>query len=448
MSIHSSIIKRLILAWLILSTIIGAVVYYFEHAQIDQVALDIAIKHSNTFTPEQINGIRTMSPDTILELQKKVDELTRRQFVAIDIYDIQGTHLAAAFNYDTFALQSEIEERHHQFPLDKDLHYEKFVSDNISLIQILLPLTLPDGSTAGYFEGVYLVDDNTINLINERIYYVLSLVFLVSLAMTILLYPIIIKLNAELLSYSNDLLRTNIELLEVLGSVISSRDSTTNSHNYRVTLYAVRLGERLGLDHTQLQQLIVGSFLHDVGKIGVDDAILNKKGPLTPEEVLKMQEHVTIGLEIVSKSKWLRGAQDVVAYHHEKFDGSGYSNYLKGEEIPLNARVFAIADVFDALTSERPYKHAYSFVESINYLNGEKGKHFDPRIVDAFTSVAKRAYKELNTSDDQTLAKTLADTIQKYFYNSSLKKELIQSTSDIISDNTFLREQIQRKDAA
>ncbi|MDH5219324.1 MAG: hypothetical protein OEX19_16590, partial [Gammaproteobacteria bacterium] len=105
-------------------------------------------------------------------------------------------------------------------------------------------------------------------------------------------------------------------------------------------------------------------------------------------------------------------------------------------------------DVFDALTSDRPYKHAYNFEESINYINGEKGKHFDPAIADAFTGIAKRAYKELNTSDDQTLANTLAETIQKYFYNTSLKKELIQSTNDIISDNTFLRAQVERKDAA
>jgi HD-GYP domain-containing protein (c-di-GMP phosphodiesterase class II) len=145
-------------------------------------------------------------------------------------------------------------------------------------------------------------------------------------------------------------------MMEALGRAIAKRDSDTGAHNYRVAWIAARIAERLGLSGSAMQALIAGSFLHDVGKIGIPDAILLKPGRLDEQEMDTMRTHVAQGEEIVTGMGWLDGAQAVVAAHHEKWNGSGYPRGLAGEAIPLAARIFAVADVFDALCSKRPYK--------------------------------------------------------------------------------------------
>jgi HD-GYP domain-containing protein (c-di-GMP phosphodiesterase class II) len=244
------------------------------------------------------------------------------------------------------------------------------------------------------------------------------LVVVVILATTVVLYPVIISLNKGLVKLSSDLLKGNIELMEVLGSAIAKRDSDTNVHNYRVTIYAIRLAEALGLAQTQIRNLIAGAFLHDVGKIGISDNILLKPGKLTDEEFQVMRTHVLLGEDIIAKSNWLQHARDVVEFHHEKYDGNGYMRGLKGEEIPLNARIFAIVDVFDALTSKRPYKEPFSFEEAMSILHRDRGTHFDPRLVDAFSAIAPGLYREISTADDDAVEAMLNDRVRRHFFNS------------------------------
>lgn len=156
------------------------------------------------------------------------------------------------------------------------------------------------------------------------------------------------------------LIEANVEMLEVLGSAIAKRDSDTSVHNYRVTLLALAVAEAHGLNRGQLQALVKGSFLHDVGKIAISDTILLKPGRLEPAEFETMKTHVLHGTDIVSRYAWLGDALDIVRHHHERIDGRGYPDGLSGDRIPVSARIFAIADVFDALTSVRPYKKALS----------------------------------------------------------------------------------------
>ena len=132
----------------------------------------------------------------------------------------------------------------------------------------------------------------------------------------------------------------------------------------------------------------IRTFLHDVGKIGVRDSILLKPGRLDKDEYEIMKTHVRHGLDIVKRSAWLKDATDVVGYHHEKFNGEGYFENLAGEKIPIAARIFAIADVFDALTSERPYKKAFSLEQAISILKEGKETHFDPQLLDVFIDIA------------------------------------------------------------
>jgi HD-GYP domain-containing protein (c-di-GMP phosphodiesterase class II) len=164
-----------------------------------------------------------------------------------------------------------------------------------------------------------------------------------------LLFPVILHLTRRLADYSTHLLEANLETLSVLGSAIAKRDSDTDAHNYRVSLYSARIGQAMGLGRTEMQSLIKGAFLHDVGKLDIFDAVFLKPGRLDDGEFTVMQSHVEKGVDIVQRSSWLRDGIAVAGYHHEKYGGGGYPHNLRGEDIPIAARIFAVAD-FDALT--------------------------------------------------------------------------------------------------
>lgn len=222
-------------------------------------------------------------------------------------------------------------------------------------------------------------------------------------------------LNPERDRLTEELMDANLELLDVLGRAIAERDTDTNVHNYRVTLYSVRLGETLGLDDKRLRDLIAGAFLHDVGKIGIRDAVLLKPGPLTPEETAIMHEHVMKGVEIISRAKWLRGARAVVENHHEKFDGTGYPKGLKGAQIPLVARIFAVADVFDALASHRPYKKPLDLDRALAIMKPLSGSHFDPEVFDAFLVIADVLYREIAGITEPAAVEMLRRIVMRRF---------------------------------
>jgi putative two-component system response regulator len=176
------------------------------------------------------------------------------------------------------------------------------------------------------------------------------------------------------------------ETLQMLGKTAEYKDPETNAHTQRVSHYCKILARAYGLDENLQDIIFYASPFHDLGKIGIPDRILLKPGKLDADEYEIMKKHSQIGYEILkgSKSKYLK-AGGVIAYnHHEKYDGTGYPNGLRGESIPIFGRITAIADVFDALTSIRPYKKAWSVDEAFNLLIEEKNRHFDPILVDLF----------------------------------------------------------------
>lgn len=183
------------------------------------------------------------------------------------------------------------------------------------------------------------------------------------------------------------LLQTREAALRGLGRVLESRDSETAGHTDRVTALAEQLGQRLGLPPEEMLHLRWGSYLHDVGKVAVSDALLRKPGPLTPPERLQMQGHVTIGDDLLRGEDFLpREVREIVRHHHERWDGNGYPDRLAGTAIPLLARAFSVVDVYDALTSVRPYKAAWSQDEAVRELKRAAGTQFDPEMVEVFVS--------------------------------------------------------------
>src|SRR5215813_8183543 len=172
--------------------------------------------------------------------------------------------------------------------------------------------------------------------------------------------------------------------LRALTAALETRDAETHGHSERVVTFSLRLGREYGLTGPQMKALEFGSLLHDIGKIGVPDAILRKPSKLTEEEWEHMREHPLHGQQILRGINFLKGAAKVVAQHHEKWDGSGYPLGLKGNEIDICARIFAVADAFDAITSDRVYRKAQSYEAAARELDDWADRQFDPKIIEAF----------------------------------------------------------------
>ncbi|HEV8615320.1 MAG TPA: HD domain-containing phosphohydrolase [Methylomirabilota bacterium] len=183
--------------------------------------------------------------------------------------------------------------------------------------------------------------------------------------------------------------------LEALGSALDTRDVGTESHSRRVHGYALATAREHGVSEHDLRDLAHGVLLHDIGKIGIPDGILLKPGPLSPEEWKIMRTHPEIGKRLIENIPFLRGAVPVVYSHHEKWDGNGYPRGLKGEEIPLGARIFSVVDAFDAMTFDRPYSRAIGFDAATAEIKRCAGTHFDPAVVDSFLRVPEALFEEI-----------------------------------------------------
>jgi putative two-component system response regulator len=196
-------------------------------------------------------------------------------------------------------------------------------------------------------------------------------------------------LEEKIYERTQDLEQTRLEILERLALAAEYRDDDTGQHTKRVGRGAALIAASLGLPEAQVTMLRRVAPLHDVGKIGIPDHIFLKPGRLTDEEFKLMQQHTLIGAKILGGSQWplLQMAESIALSHHERWDGSGYPYRLAGEEIPLASRIVAVADVFDALTHERPYKQAWTREAALEEIERQRGRQFDPRVVDAFRAL-------------------------------------------------------------
>ncbi len=204
-------------------------------------------------------------------------------------------------------------------------------------------------------------------------------------------HKIVLSDQARVLQYQVDksvaeIHERELETLSKLARAGEFRDKTTGNHLIRMAKYSALVAHHLGLGAEMAHVIEVAAPMHDIGKIGIPDSVLIKEGPLSPAEQEIMRTHPRIGYDILkgSPSKYLSMGSIIALGHHEKYDGTGYPNGLHGDDIPIVARVVAVADVFDALVSERPYKRAWPMDEGIDFLRSQRGKHFDPKCVDAF----------------------------------------------------------------
>lgn len=211
-----------------------------------------------------------------------------------------------------------------------------------------------------------------------------------TLAAEISLAVVNASLYLQLTEANEELARAYDETILGWAHTLDMRDHATHGHAERVTDLTIRLAQRLGLGDGDIADIRRGAFLHDIGKMTVPDSILNKPGPLTDDEWEIMRGHPMRAHALLSRIDYLKGAIDIPYCHHERWDGSGYPQGLRGEDIPLAARVFAVVDVWDALTSDRPYRAAWSEEQAMDYLLEQAGMQFDPIVVAAFIQVLRQ----------------------------------------------------------
>ncbi len=201
---------------------------------------------------------------------------------------------------------------------------------------------------------------------------------------------------ADLAAMVSELQRTYAGTMHALSALLDARDASTQGHSQRVVQYTLAIAHALGItNREQLQIIHYGALLHDVGKIGVPDAVLRKPTTLTAEEWIEMRKHPEIGYQMLKNIDFLQKALPIVRYHHERWDGSGYPHGLTGAMIPLEARIFALADSFDALLSERPYKRGLTHEQAVARLVADRGTHFDPEVMDAFLQIAEEEWRRI-----------------------------------------------------
>jgi len=202
----------------------------------------------------------------------------------------------------------------------------------------------------------------------------------------------------------HDLERSYDITLEALGDALDLKDAETEGHSKRVTAFTIAIARAMDLPSDRVRVIARGAFLHDVGKMAIPDAILRKPGRLTPEEQMLMREHAQKGYQMLRKIPFLHEAAHIVWSHQERYDGSGYPRGLKGDQIPLGARIFAVADTFDAITSDRPYRAAQSISSARREIQKHSGYQFDPYVVDTFMSISEEIWQKLRDEIDAQTA--------------------------------------------
>jgi len=380
-----------------------------EHQLLDELAMSQARQLGETFVSDTVDPARAESKARILaDLAMR----TRDHFVAVRLIDDAGRTVSLTA-LPAFPEQGERFDACDRADAETQrTHCENRAADGARFLFVRVPY---GESTGWFFEGIFRAAPETVRHADSVYATVVALALGALFVAIALTYPLTRFLQANLLHTGRKLLEANLDILGALGKASAKRDSDTGDHNDRVTLYAVRIAERMGLEDRDIRRLIKGALLHDVGKIAVPDAILLKPGRLDAAEMAEMRRHVAYGLEIISASEWLADAWDVVGNHHEKFDGSGYPHGLRGERIPLLARIFAVADVFDALASRRPYKEPLPVGRVLETLRGERGRHFDPAVLDAFLSLVEEVGPARCQTTGEAAKAAVAACVARYF---------------------------------
>ena len=416
---HQQTALRIAIVSLLLASLASTTAWFIARERAAHETVSIAVEASERlirdFDASVLESDRALS-----EARKVAHTLLSGLFDIAEIYDKQGKLLAESRTEIGEALEPHLPE--HDWPAYQTVAYEshELGDDEGWVMRVFIPLTgtqAVDGrkSVLGYLEGVRVISPWQQEQIKLNALAAALTAGLASVLCGLALYPVLIRLMNENRRKAQEVLGAHLSVMEALGHAIAKRDSETGAHNFRVACIATCIAEQLGTHGTVMQSLIVGSFLHDVGKIGVPDAILLKPGKLNDDELWIMRQHIQLGEEIIDRTALPKGAKEVVSGHHERWDGTGYPRGLKGEQIPLVARIFAVADVFDALCSKRPYKDPMDFEMAMQVMERETGHQFDPKVMAAFRPIAQDIYARLSGMEEESARSLLNERVRLHF---------------------------------
>lgn len=392
----------------------GGLFYVLETRRIEQGVLEWSVEGVRHFE-SGAKGLLAKGDDADKhrELKRLVDGV---RIAGIRVFDAeQGIVFENWAETTSATIRGAVQSHRHEWPASDARHWSWSELSGEQLVQVVVPLRSQGKGLIGYLEVTSRLDPRAVQARREQIRNGALSAFGAVLLTALIFYPLLLAFLKQSTRLGQNLLDSNLSLLRSLGNAVAKRDSDTDAHNYRVTLYAVALAEAMALAPERIAELVTGAFLHDVGKIGIPDQILLKPGKLSADEFAIMKTHVLLGIEIVEDNLWLRGATRVIRYHHERFDGGGYPDGLKGRDIPDIARIFAVVDVFDALTSERPYKKPMSVPEAMAIIEGESGSHFDPDMVMVFRDLAQDLHETTRLAESHELRRRLRETTLRYF---------------------------------
>ena len=415
--IHHDLVVRIAAAALFLGLLAGGGAYLIESRRVEASAramVETAVRHFQAPVMQMLDrGLRN-------DDHREVEELFRwSNLVGLRVHDANGETIYEAWGTLPESTRAQLRTLP-ATPLAVATDWHEWLTIGTDkLIRQKVRLLDRHSRQTDYLEGFYRIEAATLDEWRKRIVGTVTMAILTVLATAAVLYPVLRGLLRHATDLSSRLMTSNLSLLTSLGSAVAKRDSDTDAHNYRVALCAIALAEAMGLPDDEIAHLIVGAFLHDVGKIGIPDAILLKPGRLTADEFEIMKTHTLHGLDIVAGNSWMQRAADVIRHHHEKFDGSGYPDGQAGVAIPRIARLFAVVDVFDALVSARPYKAPMPPETALAILERDAGKHFDPAMVRIFKTIARRLHGELSATYEADLHRRLQAAIDEYFFASS-----------------------------
>ena len=408
-------LKRIAFTIVFLSFLSAASIYFFQKNQFDENLANEIKKHIQSALKVDFKEFKLLDKKFIRHM-KMID------FILFDLYDAKQNKIYT-FSKPSINRQSlKFIKEHTQkdtthFPVKNKIYYEFFEARTDEFFIHISHAIYKNDILLGYINGVKVVPQHVIKAFKKDVIYTISMIFFSIFLFSLFLFPIIYLAYKELKQNTSKLLTNNIMTINTLGNAIALRDSDTNEHNYRVTIYAINLAQKVSLDKEQIKKLIIGAFLHDVGKIGISDTILLKKAKLSDEEFEIMKEHVNKGIDLIKNNEWLQNANDVILYHHEKYDGSGYPNGIKAKNIPKIARIFSIVDVFDALTSKRPYKEPFSYQVTKDIMYKSIGTHFDEKLLIKFFEFSQILYSNIMQKSQIQLKEELDSLMYHYFLN-------------------------------
>ena len=408
---------RIAIVSTLLAAVASPVAWFVAHKKAEEATVSLAVEESRRLLHHFGAGALT-GPDAGVLAGRAADTLAGGLFDIAEIYNREGEKIALAMTGEGLAIEAQLPP-HPRPDTDAASFQSLRLADGRWVLRVFVPLKPVAGAgpaqVTGYFEGVRAIPAwQRAQMLSNALSAAL-MVGLASLLCGAAIYPVIVRLSADNDRKAREILDSHISMMEALGRAIAKRDSDTGAHNFRVAWIAARTAERFGLRGQPMQALIVGSFLHDIGKISIPDAILLKPGQLDVEEFEIMRTHVAQGEEIVGGIGWLDDAKAVVAAHHERWDGSGYPRHLAGEAIPLAARIFAVADVFDALCSKRPYKEPMDFDTAMSILQTDTGSHFDPGVMAAFQPIAREVFDHLAGCSEADARRLLQECVRLHF---------------------------------